>query len=99
MNTRESMDSGRPRSSVIDRIHDALTRVTSGQQLIPVIDGLRFVAIAAVVMYHLLAYVINKSPMHSVSTRPNSWLEATLSRGWFGVDLFFVISGFVISLP
>jgi peptidoglycan/LPS O-acetylase OafA/YrhL len=81
------------------RIHDSLARITSGQQLIPVIDGLRFVAILAVVMNHLMGYVTAKSPMHFTDAWPDRWLEAALNRGWFGVDLFFVISGFVISLP
>jgi peptidoglycan/LPS O-acetylase OafA/YrhL len=37
---------------------------------------------------------------HSLIPGPAAgWLAATLYRGWFRVDLFFVISSFVISLP
>jgi peptidoglycan/LPS O-acetylase OafA/YrhL len=50
---------------------------TRGIQYIPAIDGLRAVAVAAVVFYHL----------------GFSWIPG----GFLGVDLFFVISGYVIT--
>ena len=50
---------------------------TRGIQHIPAIDGLRAVAVAAVVFYHL----------------GFSWIPG----GFLGVDLFFVISGYVIT--
>lgn len=50
---------------------------TRGIQHIPAIDGLRAVAVAAVVFYHL----------------GFAWIPG----GFLGVDLFFVISGYVIT--
>lgn len=50
---------------------------TRGIQHIPAIDGLRAVAVTAVVLYHL----------------GFSWIPG----GFLGVDLFFVISGYVIT--
>ena len=50
---------------------------TRGIQYIPAIDGLRAVAVAAVILYHL----------------GFSWIPG----GFLGVDLFFVISGYVIT--
>ena len=50
---------------------------TRGIQYIPAIDGLRAVAVAAVVFYHL----------------GFAWIPG----GFLGVDLFFVISGYVIT--
>jgi peptidoglycan/LPS O-acetylase OafA/YrhL len=47
------------------------------------IDGLRGIAAVAVMLYHLL------------SRTPASWLGA---RGYLGVAIFFVLSGFVISM-
>ena len=50
---------------------------TRGIQYIPAIDGLRAIAVAAVILYHL----------------GFSWIPG----GFLGVDLFFVISGYVIT--
>ena len=50
---------------------------TRGIQHIPAIDGLRAVAVTAVVFYHL----------------GFAWIPG----GFLGVDLFFVISGYVIT--
>jgi peptidoglycan/LPS O-acetylase OafA/YrhL len=56
---------------------------------IPVLDGLRGVAILLVLMWHGLFSIPFKSPISS-----KILLLGTLS--WSGVDLFFVLSGFLI---
>jgi peptidoglycan/LPS O-acetylase OafA/YrhL len=76
---------------------DRLQRVTSGGRFIPQIDGLRFVAIATVVLYHLNMYLLEKNaygpnPVHN-------WLRFAVEHGHNGVQLFFIISGFVLGLP
>jgi peptidoglycan/LPS O-acetylase OafA/YrhL len=53
---------------------------------IPAFDGLRAIAILRVVLLHV-----------RVSTLPNSPLLYEVTRGWCGVDLFFVLSGFLIT--
>jgi peptidoglycan/LPS O-acetylase OafA/YrhL len=74
-----------------------LGRITSSSRFIPEIDGLRFVAIAAVVFYHVNGYVSQHTPLGQASfTDP---LAIICSKGNFGVTLFFVISGFILSLP
>jgi peptidoglycan/LPS O-acetylase OafA/YrhL len=58
---------------------------------IPELDGLRALAILLVILYHYLA------PMQSNAT---GWRFATLTParvGWIGVDLFFVVSGYLIA--
>jgi peptidoglycan/LPS O-acetylase OafA/YrhL len=60
------------------------------------LDGLRFLAAAAVMLFH---YTALRNP--SWDGRPSDvfpTLSAITSLGAFGVDLFFVISGFVILL-
>ncbi len=54
------------------------------------IDGLRAIAVLSVVVHHAAKYDQN------ISVGP---LQHTLVEGAHGVDLFFVISGFVLSYP
>ena len=66
---------------------------------IAVIDGLRLVAALMVVGYHYVAYDRGTSPWGAggtAATFPQLHLPA--SYGWLGVELFFVISGFVICM-
>jgi peptidoglycan/LPS O-acetylase OafA/YrhL len=58
---------------------------------IPQLDGLRGVAIAMVVIFHYVGNVIELGASRFVSV-----LLRSTSLGWSGVDLFFVLSGFLI---
>jgi peptidoglycan/LPS O-acetylase OafA/YrhL len=51
---------------------------------LPALDGLRAIAILLVLFSHHLAYV------------PSTGLRHVIEMGWVGVDLFFVLSGFLI---
>ena len=80
-------------------------RETSGGKLIPQIDGLRFFAIGAVLLFHTNGYVAERitkaggeggEPLGRLS---GSLLHTLLSQGFFGVHLFFAISGFILAMP
>jgi len=73
----------------------SICRETTSGQFIPVIDGLRFMAILSVVCCHLYTFVSRKNAA-DVDAGP---LLALFSSGNVGVQLFFVISGFIIALP
>lgn len=72
-----------------------LRRETADSSFIPVIDGLRFVAIMGVVMFHLHGYVTVKTGRSG----GDSGLGLLMSQGYIGVQLFFAISGFIIARP
>lgn len=65
----------------------------------PEIDGLRFIAIASVVFYHLSGFLIAKDTHQYSDNTDYSFLKNLLSHGHLGVPLFFVISGFILGLP
>lgn len=58
---------------------------------IPELDGIRGLAIAMVVLCHYGAHQITSTPRTAFN-----FLHIVLTFGWTGVDLFFVLSGFLI---
>ena len=81
-------------------------RKTASNNFIPEIDGLRFLAIITVVLYHL-----NTSFSKEIGLGlPDALIEmggskSNFSLAWWwvrldlGVKVFFAISGFVLALP
>ncbi|MCX6924882.1 MAG: acyltransferase [Verrucomicrobia bacterium] len=76
-----------------------LSRVTSGGAFVPEIDGLRFVAISAVVLFHINGFLLAKCPATLSPDLLSSAAIAALKQGNFGVQLFFAISGFILAVP
>jgi peptidoglycan/LPS O-acetylase OafA/YrhL len=83
---------------LFDRVHSAISRATSSGAFIPEIDGLRFIAIIGVVAFHLGGRYFERParPFWEPGGDIAGWVVYT---GFFGVQLFFVISGFVLALP
>jgi peptidoglycan/LPS O-acetylase OafA/YrhL len=78
---------------------DHLRRITRDGQWIPEIDGLRFVAISSVFLFHMFGELSIRSG-RIIPVEPNYWLLARLlANGDRGVGLFFVISGMILALP
>lgn len=69
----------------MDRTKDLPTR------RIPELDGLRAVAILLVIAYHYL------EPFHRSASGWRFYALAPARVGWIGVDLFFVLSGYLIA--
>lgn len=77
-----------------------LSRVTRSGRVIAEIDGLRFIAIFSVFMFHLQGNTIEKLGLSREGMSAlSSFVEAVLRQGSFGVQLFFAISGFILAIP
>jgi peptidoglycan/LPS O-acetylase OafA/YrhL len=69
-------------------------RITGSRHYVPQIDGLRFLAIAPVLIWH--------GCIRAAKTHPEIPVRdavAWLPHGHAGVDLFFLISGYIIAWP
>ena len=71
------------------------SRVTTSGLFVPNFDGLRFIAIALVVLFH----AFQEGQTAFAPQAPAVVLSRLVSVGWVGVTLFFAISGFVLALP
>jgi peptidoglycan/LPS O-acetylase OafA/YrhL len=78
-----------------------LRRITSNGSYVPEIDGLRFIAVAAVVLYHIHGYWIVRTKQ-LLGQQHDFFMDfwtALTATGNVGVQLFFVISGYILGLP
>ena len=74
-----------------------LRRHTSSGLYIAELDGLRFVAILFVFMFHLSGDVVRHNPPGAPV--PSSWFYFLTQQLNIGVPLFFAISGMILGLP
>ncbi|PTS97041.1 hypothetical protein DBR11_18160 [Pedobacter sp. HMWF019] len=83
----------------LNSIPSRLTRITSGGKLIREVDGLRFMAILPVLIQHFTER-FDRNTTIKFDTQPiDHFVSFLASRGFLGVYIFFVISGFVLALP
>ena len=90
-----------------DWLERRLARITTSGDVIHEVDGLRCVAMILVLLHHLLAYFAIHGGRWGAVSFPSDWRRVTDSSavarlyysGFVGVEMFFVISGFVLALP
>ena len=76
-----------------------LRRITTGASWIPQVDGLRFAAILSVMVLHALLLVRDEGIRHLTFPRGTGLLTFAIENGDRGVELFFVISGYILARP
>ncbi len=81
------------------RLTDLLRRRTASTAFIPQIDGLRFYAVLAVLLFHCSGYLSTPARNPGAADAAATWIAGLSRSGHCGVELFFVISGFVLGLP
>jgi peptidoglycan/LPS O-acetylase OafA/YrhL len=85
---------------MLHNIYNKFRRITTNQLYFPEIDGIRFLAIILVLLFHMHGYFAGKSTIQFADD-PGSYslLNLFLVNGDRGVELFFVLSGFILCLP
>lgn len=86
-------------TGLLPRLLAPYQRITSSGNFIPEIDGLRFIAILSVYIYHLAGDVLRHSPSGVGAVLQGDGFFSVTQILNVGVPLFFVISGFILGLP
>jgi len=75
-----------------------LRRIIASGKFIPEIDGLRFIAVMSVLLYHINIFIQDKNTHIYAVNQDRSFTPNFVYNGSLGVELFFVLSGFVLGL-
>ncbi|MBX2916027.1 MAG: acyltransferase [Cyclobacteriaceae bacterium] len=84
---------------ILRRLPETLKRVTSGAVIIKEIDGFRFLAIFTVLIQHLHERFIKYTSITFTQPAETTLTAFVATRGFIGVYVFFMISGFILALP
>lgn len=76
-----------------------LKRVTASGEYLPFIDGLRFLSITMVILFHFFDYYRDRAYPVEISEDVQKQIIRFTTTGHVGVMVFFGISGFVLAMP
>jgi peptidoglycan/LPS O-acetylase OafA/YrhL len=73
--------------------------IGTGGVKIGAVNGLRGVAILLVILHHFFIPFTRQNPLHPGVIDSESFFAAFVNNAFLGVNIFFVLSGFVLYLP
>ena len=79
--------------------YNKFRRITSSRTYLPEIDGLRFLLIMSIVIFHIAGYLIHKSGIMPQAGTATYFIYSFFTRLNRAVILFFMLSGFIVCLP
>lgn len=87
-------------STSSDSLFARFRRITTASAVYrPEVDGVRFIAIALVFLFHLAGDVLRHGEAGLRESLQGDVLFEVTQRGNFGVPVFFALSGFLLALP
>jgi peptidoglycan/LPS O-acetylase OafA/YrhL len=84
---------------MLGNLNKRLQRITTNQLYFPEIDGIRFLAIILVIFFHAYGYFLERNAGAFADAGAYPLVDELLKGGNRGVQLFFVLSGFILCLP
>jgi peptidoglycan/LPS O-acetylase OafA/YrhL len=89
--------------SVVDRTLRRLRRVTTSGRYIPQVDGIRFIAISSVFLFHVTRLLYDDYPENRAvpfgRAEASDLVGRLLREGRLGVMVFFALSGLILGMP
>ncbi len=85
---------------MISKLANKFRRITTNQLYLPEIDGMRFLSLSLVTLFHIRGYFLDKTSIKFIDDPADyHWLNKLFANFDRSVPLFFAISGFILCTP
>ncbi|MFI5196439.1 MAG: acyltransferase family protein [Chitinophagales bacterium] len=85
---------------MLSYLSNKFRRITTNQLYLPELDGMRFLSLSLVTLFHIRGYFLEKTNIQFADNpKDYYWLNRFFVNADRSVPLFFAISGFILCLP
>lgn len=85
---------------MLSYLSNKFRRITTNSLYLPELDGMRFLSLFLVTLFHIRGYFNEKTSIVFVDNKDNyTWFNKFFDNADRSVPLFFAISGFILSIP
>ena len=85
---------------MLDKLANKFRRITTNQLYLAEIDGLRFLSLTLVTLFHIKGYFLEKTAIQFADSPSDYyWFNRFFVNADRSVPLFFAISGFILCTP